>query len=194
MSKKKLSQTPHYELLYIVSNKFSENEIPEIKEKIEKIITDNEGQITYKEDWGKKRLAYAIESFKNGYYYLVEFDLPGEKLSKINNYLRLSRDILRHMIVKKDKKTEEEKNIERKQREKIREQEELEKKEQESKKNPVKIKRIEKTERIEEVENTTEETEKEKKEEKKAKKEADSVDIKDLDERLDKILDTSSLI
>ena len=54
MAKNKKSVTPHYELLYIISNKFTEEEIKPIIEKVSKVITDNKGEITYTEDWGKK--------------------------------------------------------------------------------------------------------------------------------------------
>ena len=105
MAKVKSSALPHYELLYIISNKYSEDEIKPIKEKVIKLITDNEGKITYQEDWGKKRFSYSIEHFNHGYYELLEFDMPGEKLINISKALRLSKEILRNQIVKKHIKT-----------------------------------------------------------------------------------------
>ncbi|MFH0840678.1 MAG: 30S ribosomal protein S6 [bacterium] len=108
MAKVKSSELPHYELLYLVSNKYSEDEVKPIKEKVGKLITDNGGKITYQEDWGKKRLAYTIEHFNHGYYQLIEFDMPGENLIKLSTALRLSKEILRNQVVKKHVKTEEE--------------------------------------------------------------------------------------
>jgi small subunit ribosomal protein S6 len=106
MAKVKSSELPHYELLYLISNKYSEDEVKPIKTKVEQLITGNGGKITYQEDWGKKRLAYKIEQFGYGYYELVEFDLPGINLEKITNTLRLSKDILRSQVVKKHIRTE----------------------------------------------------------------------------------------
>ena len=103
MSKTKSSTLPHYELLYIISNKFSENEVPAIKNSIEQLITDNQGEITLRQDWNKKKLAYPIKHFRHGYYQLLEFDIPATAVKIINNNLRLSDQILRHQIVKKDK-------------------------------------------------------------------------------------------
>ncbi|MFH1412981.1 MAG: 30S ribosomal protein S6 [bacterium] len=103
MSKVKSSETPHYELLYIISNKYSEDEIEPIKEKVTKLIIDNQGKITKNDDWGKKRLAYPIKHFRHGYYHLLEFDLDGNKLKIVEDWLRLSEQILRHQIVKKEK-------------------------------------------------------------------------------------------
>ena len=102
MSKSKSSTLPHYELLYIISNKFSENEVPPIKETVEKLITDNQGAITLRQDWGEKKLAYPIKHFRHGYYQLLEFDMPAASIKIIANNLRLSDQIIRHQIVIKD--------------------------------------------------------------------------------------------
>lgn len=107
MSKTKSSTIPHYELLYIVSNKFSEDEVKPIVEKVNKSITDNGGTITKEEDWGKKRLAYPIDGFYYGYYSLAEFDMAGANLEKLDRFLRLSNEIVRHVVVGKQLKSAE---------------------------------------------------------------------------------------
>ena len=105
MAKNKTSEIPHYELLYIISNKYSENELAPIIDKVRKIINSQGGNITFSEEWGKKRLAYPIKHFRYGYYNLVEFNLAGEKLTKVDRILRLANEILRHQIVNKKQKT-----------------------------------------------------------------------------------------
>jgi ribosomal protein S6 len=107
MSKVKSSEKIHYEMLYIVPNKFTEDEAAAIGEKVKKQIADFGGEISYAEDWGKKKLAYAIGSFNYGYYKLVEFDLAGLKLSELDTFLRLSSDVLRHQIIRAAKRTPE---------------------------------------------------------------------------------------
>lgn len=99
MSRTKKTTEPHYELLYLISNKFTEDEVKPIAEKIENIITTNGGQITYREDWGKKKLAYPIKHFVYGYYLLVEFDVEPLTLAKIERSIRMQHDVLRHQIV-----------------------------------------------------------------------------------------------
>jgi len=105
MSRVKSSDIPHYELLCLFSNKFSETEVEPIRANVIKLITDQGGAITLEEYWGKRKLAYPITGFRHGYYLLVEFDLEGPKLQELNNRLRLSNEVLRHQIIKKHKKT-----------------------------------------------------------------------------------------
>ena len=106
MSKTKSDKIPHYELLYLISNKFSEDEVKPIVAKVNSLITDNRGKITLSEDLGKKRLAYPIKGFRYGYYNLAEFDLVGERVIKVDRGLRLMNEILRQQIVIKTVKSE----------------------------------------------------------------------------------------
>lgn len=105
MAKNKSADVPHYELLCLFSNKFSESEVEPIRQRVEQMITEYGGQITSQEYWGKRKLAYDIDGFRHGYYHLVEFNLDGPKLNELTNRLRLSKDILRHQVVKKRLKT-----------------------------------------------------------------------------------------
>jgi len=166
MSRTKSSDIPHYELLYIISNKFSEDELAPIVEKVDKIIGNNAGKITRKEDWGKKRFAYPIKSFYFGYYSLVEFDLPGENLAAVNRSLTMTSEILRHQIVKRHVKTAAEIEKDKKIAEKIAE------------------KNIQ----------AEEQAEKEKEKTKANAANKDKIDLKDLDDKLDKILETNDLL
>jgi small subunit ribosomal protein S6 len=108
MSKTKKTGATHYEILFIAPNRFTDEEAKAVAETVEKIITGEGGQITLREYWGKKRLAYEIKHNAYGYYGLLEFDLESPLLAKVDQTLRLSNDILRHQIVVKKSKTEEE--------------------------------------------------------------------------------------
>lgn len=108
MSKTKSAGTTHYEILFIIPNKFTEDESKTVAGTIEKVIIENEGTITHREYWGKKKLAYEIKGNVYGYYGLFEFDLEGKFLATIDQTFRLLTEILRHQIVIKKTKTKEE--------------------------------------------------------------------------------------
>lgn len=170
MSKTNESRVPHYELLYIVSNKFTEDELKPIIEKVGAIIKDRGGKTTLTEEWGKKRLAYPVKNFSHAYYVLVEFDFEGEKIESIDRDLRMMSEILRHQIVSKRVKTAEDIQKEKEISQKI-----AARKEKEAEKEVKEIKEVK---------------EGEKEEEKKKEK----VDIGELDKKLDKILETDDLL
>ena len=108
MSKTKKSNIGHYEVLFIVPNKFTEDEAKQVINTVEGIIAKNSGEIDYREYWGKKKLAYEIKHNAYGYYALAEFNASKEAVTLINQELRLSNDVLRHQIVTKKIKSEKE--------------------------------------------------------------------------------------
>jgi small subunit ribosomal protein S6 len=145
MAKAKPTDIPHYEMLYIVSNKYTEDELPPIMDKVRQLINDNQGKITFSEEWGKKRLAYPIDHFRHGYYTLIEFDLEGENLANINRALRLMNEILRYQIVRKKVKSVGEIEKEKKIAEKIAakaKKEEVEKDEKKKERKKVDLKEL----------------------------------------------------
>jgi small subunit ribosomal protein S6 len=175
MSKTKSSDQPHYELLYLISNQYSEDEIKPIIGKVQEMIAANGGQITFQEDWGKKRLSYQIKGFRFGYYNLIEFDADGEKLKQVDQLLRLNSEILRFQIVKKKIKTAQEIEQEQKIQKKIEEKAAL-------------------SEREATVEEVVEDQEIKREKEKDKEKSKKKVELKDLDEKLDRILETDDLL
>ncbi len=167
MAKNKSSEIPHYEMLYIISNKYTEEETKTISKKIKEMLEKEGGKITYEEEWGKRKLAYPIEHFNYGYYNLVEFDLEAKKIEKINNAMRIMKEVLRHVIVKKQKRTLEEIKEEKEKREKA----------------------------IQQLQGKSEKTEEKIKEvKKKETKEKKKIDLKQLDEKLDKLLEVDDLL
>ena len=90
---------PHYELLYLLPATYAEEELAPIKEKIKALIKHRGGQITAEDSLGKRKLAYPVKKFRQGYYLLNEFDIEPQALNALNNDLRLTNEVLRHTIV-----------------------------------------------------------------------------------------------
>jgi small subunit ribosomal protein S6 len=177
MSKVKSSEIPHYELLYIVSNKYTEEEIKPICANVNALVEKYNGTVTYSEDWGKKKLAYPIKHFSHGYYFLFEFDMESRNVNGLNNELRLSSELLRHVIVAIKKRSLEEIKAEKIKAEKIFKDAFGQKKavvrEEKTEEAPVRMEKIVNDEIVS------------------RKKD---IDLQDLDEKLDKILETDDLL
>lgn len=180
MAKNKKSSIPHYELLYIIPNKYTEKEIEPIVKKVQDFITNNGGKITFEEAWGNKKLAYPIKHFTHGYYNLIEFDLEGRQLAEVEKLIRMSSEIIRHQIVNRPFRTIEEINADKqteKERRDAKKEKEAEEKKETTKKEEIKT-----------------EYKKETSAAKKKETETKKVDLEKLDEKLDKILETDDLL
>lgn len=71
-------------------------------EKIENIITKNGGKVTKKDNWGKRKLAYKIKKQDWGIYVFYNVEIDPSKISKINQTLRITEEIIRYLIVSID--------------------------------------------------------------------------------------------
>ncbi|QJP35568.1 30S ribosomal protein S6 [Nonlabens sp. Ci31] len=92
-----------YETVFILNPVLSDDQVKETVKKFENFLTDRGAKMVAKEDWGLKKLAYAIENKKSGFYHLFQFEVPGEV---INDYeVEFGRDerIMRYLTVKLDK-------------------------------------------------------------------------------------------
>lgn len=66
--------------------------------KIEKIIADNGGKITKKDNWGKRKLAYTIRKEDFAVYLYYEVALPPLAVGKLDGLFNITDEILRHLI------------------------------------------------------------------------------------------------
>lgn len=77
--------------------------LPSISKAIEKLG----GTMDVQDDWGKKHLAYPIVSkertkHEEGYYVILNVNLANDQVTKLAKTFKLSSDILRYLIIKKD--------------------------------------------------------------------------------------------
>jgi small subunit ribosomal protein S6 len=91
-----------YELVYIVPPETAEQQVTELHEQLEGIVSRLHGKIERTENWGRKRLAYDIGHHKEGVYVLEVINGSGEVMKEIDRRLRVIDLVIRHMIVRVD--------------------------------------------------------------------------------------------
>jgi len=106
-----------YELTYILPDKISEKEIPQVCQKIKKLIPL--GKILKENFLGRRKLAYPIKKNDFGYYATLVFETEPEILSKMAVKLRLEEDVIRYLLVGIEKAKEVKKVKERKEIKKV---------------------------------------------------------------------------
>ena len=93
----------HYETVFILNPVLSEEQIKETVKKFEDILISKGAKMISKENWGLKKLAYAIQHKKSGFYHLFEFAAPGEVITPYEQEFRRDERIMRFLTVKLDK-------------------------------------------------------------------------------------------
>lgn len=89
-----------YEVMYIVKP-IEEEAFKAVADKFDRLIVDNGGKIVRTSFWGKKRLAYEIQDLNEGLYVLVEFSAEPAAVKELDRVMKITDDILRHMIIRK---------------------------------------------------------------------------------------------
>ena len=93
----------NYEIMFIVKPDLEEAAIKKEAENLKKVLTDRKCKINEEKAMGQKELAYEINKYKNGYYflYVIETD-NNEAISEFDRLARLNENILRHLVIRVD--------------------------------------------------------------------------------------------
>ncbi|MFH0856784.1 MAG: 30S ribosomal protein S6 [bacterium] len=90
-----------YEIMYIVPNNYSEDEVKGIKNKIKDLAGKEGFEVVKEETMGKRKLSYPIKQNYFGYYELTYLKNENEgKLAILSQKIKILPEILRHQIIK----------------------------------------------------------------------------------------------
>ncbi|MFW6125992.1 MAG: 30S ribosomal protein S6 [Chloroflexota bacterium] len=100
MPKEEGDQLRDYELMVIISPEVDEEGVGATVEKVNKIITDRGGSVTAVNQWGRRKFAYPIQRFTEGNYVLTQFRMEPKMAADLEASLRLTEEVLRHLLVR----------------------------------------------------------------------------------------------
>ncbi len=92
-----------YELVYIVRPEVTDEALEAKIESINQFIVSRDGIVEDTQKWGKRKLAYPIKQAMEGNYVLARFKLGTSKCLELETSLKISEDILRHLLIKTSK-------------------------------------------------------------------------------------------
>lgn len=91
-----------YEALYIIVPELDEETNRSEIDKFKGIVEANGGEIASVDEWGKRKLAYAIDYKTEGYYVLMSFNGASELPKELERNLKNDERILRFLVTKKE--------------------------------------------------------------------------------------------
>jgi small subunit ribosomal protein S6 len=90
----------HYETIYILNPNLSDEDYHGIINKFNKLIENHKGVIIKTQEWGRQRLAYAINKFNNGFYVLVSFCADPVVTAELERNFKIEENILKYQTIK----------------------------------------------------------------------------------------------
>jgi small subunit ribosomal protein S6 len=106
-----------YELGFILNPEVSEEQTRAILERIERIVKNYDGQVVKVNQWGRRRLAYPIEHHRDGFYVFIDMILTPETVLELDRTLKVSEEVMRHLVTRRDPKAVQKEREEREARE-----------------------------------------------------------------------------
>ncbi len=91
-----------YELVVIINPELMEEAVDGVMGRVSQFITENGGEVTNIEQWGKKKLAYPIKHFTEGNYVLARFKMKPRLGKELEASLQISEEVFRHLLIRVD--------------------------------------------------------------------------------------------
>lgn len=91
-----------YEVMYIIRPDLEEEAVKESVEKFSEIVNTNGGSDLKVDFWGKRRLAYEVRKFNEGFYVLMNFNGEARTVQELERLMKISDAVIRFLTTKKE--------------------------------------------------------------------------------------------
>ena len=103
MYKSRRNKLRTYELLSIIKPNIDSEEFDKIVAKIEENIATLGGKVVSTDKMGRKRLAFEVASFRDGFFVAQKLQIPADKVVDFKRMLKLNDNVIRTMFVEASK-------------------------------------------------------------------------------------------
>ncbi len=95
-----------YETMFVLKPTLTPEETQARIAFVKDVVTSQGGEISAVEDWGSKKLAYKVEKFDRGYYYVMYFKAEGKSILELERIFTITEDVMKFMTLKYSKQAE----------------------------------------------------------------------------------------
>jgi small subunit ribosomal protein S6 len=89
-----------YELMLVLRPDVPDDRSQALIDRTTRQIVADGGQIVKVAPWGRRRLAYPIDRYREGSYHIVLFDAPSPAIAELERGLLITEDVLRHLVTR----------------------------------------------------------------------------------------------
>lgn len=88
-----------YEVMYVIDAALEDSARTDLINRFSELVVKNGGEVERVDEWGKRRLAYAINYKTEGYYVLMYIKGPSDLPREIERNLQIADQVLRYLVV-----------------------------------------------------------------------------------------------
>ena len=89
-----------YELMLVLKPDAPDERAAAVIDRTTRYVVAAGGQIVKVAPWGRRRLAYPIERYREGSYHIVVFESPAEAIAEMERSLHITEDVLRYLVTR----------------------------------------------------------------------------------------------
>ena len=89
-----------YEVMYVIDTALEEQARADLITRFSGLVEQNGGQVDRIDEWGKRRLAYAINYKTEGYYVLMYIAAPADLPRELERNFQINENVLRSMVIR----------------------------------------------------------------------------------------------
>ena len=89
-----------YEVMYVIDTALEDTARAEVIARFSALVEANGGKVDRVDEWGKRRLAYAINYKTEGYYVLMYITAPSELPRELERNFQIADPILRYLVIR----------------------------------------------------------------------------------------------
>ena len=89
-----------YEVMYVINPTLEDSARVELINRFSNLVKENNGEVERVDEWGKRRLAYAIEYKTEGYYVLMYIQAPADLPRELERNFQINDNVLRYLVVR----------------------------------------------------------------------------------------------
>jgi len=89
-----------YELMLILRPDVADDKAQAVIDRTTRQLSAGGGQIVKVAPWGRRRLAYQIDRYREGSYHIVLFEAPADALAELERGLQITEEVLRHLVTR----------------------------------------------------------------------------------------------
>ena len=92
-----------YELMLVLRPDVADDRAQAVIDRTTRGLVASGGSIVKVAPWGRRRLAYQIDRYREGSYHIILFEAPPEALAEMERTLQISEDVLRHLMTRDER-------------------------------------------------------------------------------------------
>ena len=89
-----------YELMLVLRPDVADDRTQAVVDRITRQISTGGGQIVKVAPWGRRRLAYQIDRYREGSYHIILFEAPAAVIGEVERGLLITEEVLRHLVTR----------------------------------------------------------------------------------------------